>query len=73
MRDLNQWRTIKTAPRDGTKIQIMVRKKGKWQIIGNTHWKKTMSHRDGGYWVSWTHYYDPTHWRPLPLPPQEGE
>lgn len=66
-KDRGGWLPIETAPRDGTVIlamltdsdipQSVLYQKG-WRI----HWD--------GYYLSG--YDGPTHWQPLPKPPQEG-
>ena len=59
------WRPIETAPKDGTDILLGFEPAIGWQRIGKA-W--------GGQWVSaWNHHpiHDqPTHWMPLPEPPE---
>jgi hypothetical protein len=64
------WRTIDSAPRDGT--DVILGGKG-WTTVG--WWCETGGH-EGWYETNthWSDYYDgwinvPTHWQPLPDPP----
>jgi hypothetical protein len=66
---MTDWRDIATAPINGTHVLTAKKVKGHWMIrIGRTH--------EAGYggqgWVTvpgdWQ--ITPTHWRPLPDPPQ---
>ena len=75
------WMPIETAPRTGQEIQAAIPIYNGWRIdiawwCFDKHAKKPRP-----YWVTnrWCHMtsYDraaqPTHWRPLPAPPAEGE
>lgn len=58
------WRPIETAPKDGTEIILYedfepIICKGFWSTDGD-EWR----HNRGGLWKM------PTHWMPLPEPPQ---
>ena len=61
------WQPIKTAPKDGTEIRLLGRIKKEY--IG--HWDKEFSvwsvrpHSEGFFVIM------PTHWMPLPKPPEE--
>ena len=72
---MDKWMPIETAPKDGTEVQL-------W---GDEDWipKARWLHVHGGWYVEywdadWRSYsdsavYNPTHWMPLPAPPQESE
>ncbi len=56
------WQPIETAPKDGTTIYI-----GVGHIGAEAHWNEK-----GSYWATSGGFIDhPTHWMPLPTPPQE--
>lgn len=64
-----KWQPIETAPKDETRIIL-----GRW-----SEWLGSMEAWDGR-WSSWgdvwthkgrTNEMSPTHWMPLPEPPQE--
>lgn len=68
---MNDWQPIETAPKDGSRILLYWPKTTRIPIkiiIGN--WR-------GDYWSNDLLYFDeekrncPTHWMPLPEPPQE--
>jgi len=71
LREANEWRPIESAPKDGTNVLGgYVGPDG--NSVGEMFWWE-------GWWRTWdgtlharTIYY-PTHWRPLPPPPQETE
>jgi hypothetical protein len=66
----SEWQPIETAPRDGTNILIVNHKgniaSGLWQC--------------GGWWLRggngpntfFNDHHGPTHWMPLPSPPEVG-
>src|SRR6266550_5689571 len=58
------WQPIETAPRDGTMILI-----GRWDrglaTIYSDHWAE-----DPGCWCDSSGSFLPTHWMPLPHPPE---
>ena len=70
MRERAAWRPIETAPRDGTPILVAIagdefrpmlvqspRAKSRWHVVGSESRVLTK---------------EPTHWRPLPAPPDGG-
>lgn len=70
-----RWKPIETAPKDGTEILA-------WngESVQQSWWDDTVYRQ--GKWCIWRdaklgHIYwldpVPTHWMPLPLPPQEGK
>ena len=66
---MNKWQLIETAPKDGTLILIYCPE----ELYENTH---TASHGQGNKWLSngcvdgWMTFDDPSHWMPLPPPPE---
>lgn len=59
------WRTIDSAPRDGTEGLLI-------GLYPSTRIFSDIYHGwwDGlGYWARWPHPFPPTYWMPLPEPP----
>ena len=60
-----QWQPIKTAPKDGTRIRLFCPDNGQWE----SWWVE-----DGEEWFADGQGFElvpyPTHWQPLPAPPQ---
>ena len=73
----HQWRTMESAPRDGTSILAVIC--GRHPGTGRPFIPEVVSYNENGYWDNcmWvddgTRQYDPTHWQPLPSPPGENE
>lgn len=58
---MSDWQPIETAPKDGT-----------WVLVHRAHWylPELVQWTYRGYWESWAHGpFQPTHWIPVPLPP----
>lgn len=75
------WRDIETAPKDGTTILVINgEKEGYWTEpyqIGTASWGKISLPGERYYWMSnaccdGVSYYIPTHWMPLPSPPNKN-
>lgn len=68
------WKPIEEAPKDGTSVLLASPKaNGKWRIWSSDGWRVRLRyiHEDPrGYWVGQGSRNDPTHWRPLPAPPE---
>lgn len=70
---MSEWQPIETAPKDGAPflacMDWRVDDLGKCCVI---RWRAPISSRSPGQWLSipgdWS--YRPTHWMPLPEPPQ---
>lgn len=62
---MSEWKPIETAPRDYRKILVCRRFPGDAQI-GIDRWCTEAN----AWWMS-TPYNQPTHWMPLPAPPEE--
>ena len=61
---MSEWQPIETAPRDGTDI-----------LVGYTTGEICILHFDAATFAWWDHlgayeFPDPTHWMPLPPPPE---
>jgi hypothetical protein len=77
---VDDWRPIETAPKDGTEFQSWVKasKISFWEPRCRYNpsseafelWGRVDYDEDG--WGCYPHL-SPTHWRPLPSPPKEGE
>lgn len=66
----NGWRSIDSAPKDGTKILGY----SPYYDTGTIKWQKSQS-GFGGFWdvsTRFAHTNAITHWKPLPLPPSEA-
>lgn len=65
---MSEWRTIESAPKEGQNILLYCPLPGsEFQVVGL--WVE-------GCWATsyeWEDVYEPTHWMPLPSPPNEGE
>ena len=76
-----EWQDISTAPKDGTRIVLFgvphgsyyVREKRYWAFgavgpkeVGEGYFYGSLWQRNGGTWEN------PTHWQPLPNPPEDG-
>lgn len=71
---MTDWRPIETAPKDGTTVQVAL---WAWNQVGGQRLYCYARYGQGGpHWqeVRWDEVgekiYDPTHWMPLPPPPQ---
>lgn len=70
---MSEWQDIKTAPRDGTAVLLYVPGWSHGDPLMTTaswygdEWCLLMV---GGYAVDSDVYPDPTHWQPLPAPPE---
>lgn len=84
--DAVQWQPIETAPKDGTNILVsafhdnglgeIYEEGGKPDVV---HWSPTTKRADDGAEINWvargtrlrsSGAFSPTHWMPLPEPPQ---
>ena len=69
---MTDWRDIETAPRDGTQILAFARDQYGLKYYGVAEWAvdgpgKIQPHQEGWFW---SYAIRPTHWMPLPAPPQ---
>lgn len=73
------WRPIEMAPRDGTDVLLSGfafddPTRGHWQAVGSFSSKTGKWHQEDPEDADPDLYlYDPTHWQPLPPPPQNAE
>lgn len=67
------WMLIDSAPRDGT--QILTFKKGRKMICISAYQDGTKYMRKNPGWSGWSTSYtkstEPTHWMPIPEPPDD--
>lgn len=77
---MSDWRPIETAPKDGTRILVWALHYGRFRDIAFARWEDLRPEpsdywSDGrlgpGWYVSGASFVEPTHWRPVPDPPQE--
>lgn len=75
---MSDWRSIETAPRDGTPILVARHMREFGWIRGWAQWQSLeFAGYDGG-WVSYGMFEpfgnlglaEPTHWQPIPEPPK---
>lgn len=69
---LDGWRTMGSAPRDGASVLLIARYPhgNGWSDIYQCWWDKFLDDCTGA-WSPWPRQnLAPTHWRPLPLPPE---
>lgn len=79
-----EWQPIETAPKDGTIIILcdnngdvdvghyirLTKTEGLWCVEGANPWETC---HDSSYFKSYlTKGFEPTHWQPLPEPPEEN-
>jgi hypothetical protein len=68
------WRPIETAPRDGTHILVWVHDDSPLRRYLGEHQSgcsiAAWTDHNGGGWAM-NRFGEPTHWMPLPTPPQE--
>lgn len=66
------WLPIETAPKDGTKVLLGRFIKGFSDINGHIaidYWRSRSEHTFEGWGRFNAQYWPPTHWMPLPSPP----
>ena len=80
---MTEWQPIETAPKDGTEIFVYAKWKYKncdakysWRVA---NYRSDISGWENGchFWtITSTHFHEtaiePTHWMPLPPPPEEA-
>ena len=68
-----QWRPIDTAPKDGTPIILYGRHtKTRWPIVAVGYFDRRDEYGHFGSWCLLVDaFIEPTHWLPIPSPPQE--
>lgn len=76
---MSEWQPIETAPRDGTKVLLIV--VGYEPAVG-AYYERGWDYQEEGDFVQEAHYtewcettgpWEPTHWMPLPAPPKEAD
>lgn len=68
------WRPIETAPKDGTKVDLFFPLAGRqtdWQWEESKLWGETWLHKHKNGDASTYPNQQPTHWQPIPEPPNE--
>ena len=68
---MSEWKPIETAPKDGTPILAFKpneRRSGSWTAA--VYWDDT-NHRSGWVFVGGREAECPSHWMPLPEPPND--
>lgn len=64
MSELDDWRPIKTAPRNSDMVLLFGRI-GRRIYVANSYWTLVG-------WANWSSAIEPTHWRPMLSIPHEG-
>jgi hypothetical protein len=77
-----EWRPIETAPKDGTRVHLYFpvfgnrprQEFGGWDAQPHNTKPKPFWSGDGErvYGIQWYRNYPPTHWKPLPAPPDSA-
>ena len=63
---MSEWKTIDTAPRDGTEVL------GAWRFMLGDWCFQIVKWHQGAWVVTWDFdEVEPTHWMPLPKPPED--
>lgn len=84
---MTEWQPIETAPKDGTEVLVWCSKCALVPIAMSYSSAAYFEleygdpeYMEEGWYMSWSYPVDPpevtwqpTHWMPLPPPPQEGE
>lgn len=68
-----RWLPIESAPRDGTEVLLALwdgNNPRNGRVLSVGHWHEGMWHNDCPRDKT-TELYPPTHWQPLPAPPEE--
>lgn len=66
------WQPIETAPQDGTQVLLIARYPTNVAWSDQYHsWWHTRAVTEDVHWARWPHTFPPTHWRPLPAPPEK--
>ena len=69
---MSEWQDISTAPKDGTKVLVgrftagMADRSG---IVAIDYWHSRNEHSFEGWGRFNAQYWPPTHWMPIPSPP----
>lgn len=63
-----RWQTMENAPRDGTSVLLFAPNHG--VTIGSNSFEVFGGDHSGRWWVQGGAGWTPTHWQPLPEPPQ---
>lgn len=70
--DAMKWQPIETAPKDGAEILVCVI----YDVDGEQHSARWVDAFYGGRWIWFPKIisapFEPTHWMPLPEPPEEA-
>lgn len=79
---MSEWRTIDSAPKNGSRVLLLVPNRGNLpKIIGGRWDTNKYTKRPRPYWtndleslngVGHTRSIQPTHWMPLPEPPSDA-
>ena len=65
------WMPVKTAPKDGRKVDLWVRFESGWRRVADAHWNDELGNWQLGEYNASNYLKHPeiTHWMPLPEPP----
>jgi hypothetical protein len=68
--DASGWRTIDTAPKDNSLVNLIGRGPS-GRVLAPVATRRDMISADAGvdHWLDWPHAVPPTHWCPIPAPP----
>lgn len=65
-----EWRTIDSAPKDGTEVLLYTTAfSGEWIIVQGAYFSSPKE-IDNGWETQFGFHGEPTHWKPLPSPPK---
>lgn len=73
---MSDWQPIETAPKDGNEILVFYQTRKKVVIA---YWEPQSYNKKprpywaaiGSHWIESDRKYPPTHWMPLPAPPED--
>ena len=73
IQDMTGWRPIESAPRDDTRILVWRPRASEFcPNVGVDRWRMINCKKPYEGWAMSSTVSQPTHWMPLPPPPQEG-
>ena len=73
---MSKWQPIETAPKEGREMFVV---RAFRVSNGFTGWREYTTdpwcvwRKDDGTFARWPHHFAPTHWMPLPEPPETSE
>lgn len=74
---MSDWQDISTAPKDGTRVLLCSTANDQYRVFSPCEWTKAGEISEEGFWLWWQaepayliEVPAPSHWQPLPAPPE---